>query len=80
MARDMLGPLMEIVTDRLRLVPYAAEHLLALIEGTGTFEKSFRLPVADGLRGYNGSAPAFRHRTAARFRRDSFPPAARAAS
>lgn len=37
-------------TARLRLVPYAPEHLLALIEEPEYFEQRFGLPVADGLR------------------------------
>ncbi len=41
-----------IQTDRCRLVPYSAEHLLALIEGAELFEESFGRPVAEGLRGY----------------------------
>ena len=46
---------MEIHTDRLQLVPCSAEHLLALIDGTGPFEESFGLPVAEGLHGYLAS-------------------------
>ena len=43
---------MEIHTDRLRLVPYSAEQLRALIDGTGPFEEVFGLPAAEGLYDY----------------------------
>ena len=43
---------MAIETARLRLVPYAPEHLLALIEGEARFEQSSGLPAAEGLRAF----------------------------
>ena len=46
---------MEILTDRLKLVPYSAEHLRALIDGSGPFEEAFGLPVAEGLHESMGS-------------------------
>jgi len=39
-------------TADLRLVPYAPEHLLALMAGTDEFEARFGMPVAPGLREY----------------------------
>ena len=47
---------MELQTARLRLVPFSAEHLLALIEGTEQFERRFGLRVAAGLREFFVSA------------------------
>lgn len=43
---------MEIETLHLRLLPYSPEHLLALIEGSEQFCRSFGLRAADGLRGF----------------------------
>ena len=43
---------MTIETTRLRLLPYAPEHLLALIEGEERFEESFGMPAAAGLRDF----------------------------
>ena len=40
---------MTVETDRLRLAPFAPEHLLALIEGPDAFAERFGLPVALGL-------------------------------
>jgi len=37
---------------RLRLLPWAPRHLLALIDSTASFEHSFGLPAADGLRSF----------------------------
>ena len=42
-------------TERLRLVPYAAEHFLALIDGVEKFHESFGFPAADGLREFIAS-------------------------
>jgi [ribosomal protein S5]-alanine N-acetyltransferase len=47
---------MELQTAHLRLVPFSAEYLLALIEGTEQFERRFGLRVADGLREFFVSA------------------------
>ena len=41
-----------IDTDRLTLVAYSPEHLLALIEGEKPFEEQFGLPAADGPRSF----------------------------
>ena len=41
---------MAIETARLRLIPYAPRHLLALIEGHPQFEEQFGLPAAEGMR------------------------------
>src|SRR5262249_46863945 len=41
---------MAIETARLRLFPYAPEHLLALLEGVRPFEEQIGLRAADGLR------------------------------
>jgi RimJ/RimL family protein N-acetyltransferase len=43
---------MAIETVRLRLLPFAPEHLLALIEGDRHFEEKLGLPAADGLRAF----------------------------
>jgi RimJ/RimL family protein N-acetyltransferase len=43
---------MAIETARLRLLPYSAEHLLALIEGVREFEEQFGLAAAAGLRDF----------------------------
>jgi ribosomal-protein-alanine N-acetyltransferase len=40
---------LEIETERLRLLPYSAAHLLALLKGVREFEASFGMPAADGL-------------------------------
>lgn len=37
---------------RLRLLPWAPRHLLALIDSAASFERSFGLPAADGLRAF----------------------------
>ena len=39
-------------TAHLRLVPWAPEHLLAMIDGAAQFEVDVGLPLADGLREY----------------------------
>ena len=41
---------MKIESTRLRLVPFAAEDLLALIEGVDEFERRIEVPAAEGLR------------------------------
>ena len=41
---------MTIETVHLQLLPYAPEHLLALIDGVQQFEQQFGLQAADGLR------------------------------
>jgi RimJ/RimL family protein N-acetyltransferase len=43
---------MLIETARLRLLPYAPEHLLALLEGVPQFEERIGLQAADGLRDF----------------------------
>lgn len=43
---------MEIETAHLRLTPFAAEHVLALIQGEQPFEERFGLPAANGLRAF----------------------------
>ena len=43
---------MEIETVHLRLIPYAPQHLLALIEDDERFEERFGLPAAGGLRAF----------------------------
>ena len=43
---------MEIRTANLRLVPYAPEHLLALLEGVAQFEERTGLKAAEGLRDF----------------------------
>ena len=43
---------MLIETARLRLLPYAPEHLLALLEGVPQFEERIGLRAADGLRDF----------------------------
>ena len=43
---------MPIETVHLRLLPFAPEHLLALIEGDDPFEERFGLPAAEGLRAF----------------------------
>lgn len=43
---------MNLLTDRLELVPFAPQHLLALIEGTEQFAAEFGRPVAEGLRDF----------------------------
>lgn len=43
---------MNLLTDRLELVPFAPQHLLALIAGTEQFAAEFGQPVADGLRDF----------------------------
>lgn len=50
------------MTARLRLVPYAPEHLLTLIDRPASFAESFGVPSAPGLRDFLASAdvsPAF---------------------
>ena len=42
---------MTIETAHLRLIPFSPQYLLALIDGKSCFEKSFGLPVVEGLRG-----------------------------
>ena len=39
-----------LTADRVSLIPYSPEHLLALIEGHERFRQCFGLPAADGLR------------------------------
>lgn len=48
-----------IDTQRLQLIPYAAEDLLALAGGYEDFERSFGLPAASGLRDFivSGEVP-----------------------
>jgi len=41
-----------IETAHLRLIPFAPDHLLALIESEERFEQSFGLAPAEGLRGF----------------------------
>src|SRR5256885_2295611 len=43
---------MAIETARLQLLPYAPEHLLALLEGVPQFEERIGLRAADGLRDF----------------------------
>lgn len=42
-------------TKNLKLVPYAPQHLLALIQGSDLFARSFGWPPANGLREMYGS-------------------------
>lgn len=46
----MDSPEMTIETARLRLVPYAPKHILALLDGYEPFAASFGIPTAEGLR------------------------------
>jgi RimJ/RimL family protein N-acetyltransferase len=46
----MESPEMTTETARLRLVPYAPQHILALIDGYEPFAASFGIRAADGLR------------------------------
>src|SRR2546426_2974166 len=39
-------------TKRLRLVPHAPKHMLALIQGPDSYERSFGSPPAAGLRDF----------------------------
>jgi RimJ/RimL family protein N-acetyltransferase len=39
-------------TPSLRLVPYASEHLLALLDSVAEFEKRVGIPVADGMESF----------------------------
>lgn len=41
---------MNLLTERLELVPFAPQHLLSLIAGTEQFTVAFGRPVAEGLR------------------------------
>lgn len=43
---------MAIETNRLRLVPYSPEQLLALADGYEQFRERFGVPAADGLRDF----------------------------
>src|SRR3989442_12696448 len=43
---------MSLETPRLRLLPCAPEHLIALIDQPEHFERVVGLPVADGLHGF----------------------------
>src|SRR5712691_5674953 len=43
---------MSLETPRLRLLPCAPEHLLALIDQPERFEQVLGLPAADGLHGF----------------------------
>ena len=46
---------MTLDTPRLQLVPSAARHFVALMEGPDAFERSFGLPAAEGLGAFAAS-------------------------
>src|SRR5689334_10008189 len=48
--------MMKLESERLQLIPFAAEHILALIESTTLFRQKFGIPAAEGLREFYHSA------------------------